>query len=329
MLINKNTFAFKAKIDSYAIFRHLELFIKIVECNSFSGAARKLNVTPSSVSRGLQQLEEQLGVVLLKRTTRNFVLTEAGRYLLQRAQQLLTDLDDSLVNTASFYQHAQGQLKITCSIAFGVCHLMRLYSEYREINPHVSLSVDLNDALINLNETDFDIALRITSHPPENFALRKLCNINWIYCGSRHYFEQNGIPQSPADIARHNCLINPNIPDTWRMNDKDGVAYPLAINNMIEVNSSLGLLEAARCHQGIVCLPTYMLGNYIDNGELLPVLLDYNPKTTPFALYALYSPAHIHAPKIRTFIDFLADKLPLDPPWDNWMHQDRAGSSPA
>lgn len=73
------------------------------------------------------------------------------------------------------------------------------------------------------------------------------------------------------------------------MNDKDGVAYPLAINNMIEVNSSLGLLEAARCHQGIVCLPTYMLGNYIDNGELLPVLLDYNPKTTPFALYALYS----------------------------------------
>lgn len=130
MLINKNTFAFKAKIDSYAIFRHLELFIKIVECNSFSGAARKLNVTPSSVSRGLQQLEEQLGVVLLKRTTRNFILTEAGRYLLQRAQQLLTDLDDSLVNTASFYQHAQGQLKITCSIAFGVCHLMRLYSEY-------------------------------------------------------------------------------------------------------------------------------------------------------------------------------------------------------
>ncbi|MCW2255821.1 DNA-binding transcriptional LysR family regulator [Providencia alcalifaciens] len=319
MLINKNTFAFKAKIESYAIFRHLELFIKIVECNSFSLAAKKLNVTPSSVSRGLQQLEEQLGVVLLKRTTRNFILTDAGRYLLQRSQNLLSDLDDSLVNTASFYQHAQGQLKITCSIAFGVCQLMQIYSEYRETNSKVSLSVDLCDTLINLNEVDFDIALRITNHPPDNFALRKICNINWVYCGSRVYFERYGIPQSPSDIAQHNCLINPNIPDTWRMTDKSGHAYPLEINNMIEVNSSLGLLEAARCHQGIVCLPTYMLGNYIETGELIPVLLDYNPKSTPFALYALYHPAHIHAPKIRTFIDFLVEKIPARPHWDQWM----------
>ncbi|MGG4608289.1 substrate binding domain-containing protein [Providencia sp. Me31A] len=173
----------------------------------------------------------------------------------------------------------------------------------------MSLSVDLNDDLINLNETDFDI------------ALRKICNINWVYCGSHIYFERYGIPQTPEDIALHNCLINPNIPDTWRMADKNGIAYPLEINNMIEVNSSLGLLEAARCHQGIVCLPTYMLGNYIENGELIPVLLDYDPKSTPFALYALYHPAHTHSPKIRTFIDFLVEKIPSDPHWDHWMRQ--------
>lgn len=321
MLSTRGSASFKTKIDNHAIFRQLETFIKVVECNSFSAAAHKLNLTPSSVSRSISQLEEYLGVVLLKRTTRNFILTEPGKYLLFRAQQLLTDLDDSLINTSSFRRHPQGKLKITCSIAFGVCHLMRLYSEYREINPDVSLSVDLNDQTVNLNEENVDIALRITAHPPTNFALREICKINWVYCGSKTYFERRGIPKTIKQLEEHDCLINPNVSDNWQYIDDNGNSQALKINNIIEVNSTLGLLEAALHHQGIVNLPTYLLGDYIANDELIPILLDHNVKEYEYSLFALYHPGHYQDPKVRSFIDFVVEKISAKPFWDDWMRQ--------
>ncbi|EKN6149853.1 LysR family transcriptional regulator [Yersinia enterocolitica] len=310
---------FKAKIDNYAIFRQLEIFIKVVECNSFSAAAQKLNLTPSSVSRSISQLEEHLGIVLLKRTTRNLILTEPGKYLLFRAQHLLMDLDESLINTSSFRSHPQGQLKITCSIAFGVCHLMRLYSEYRDINPDVRLSVDLNDQSVNLNEENIDIALRITAHPPTNFALRKICKINWVYCASKRYFEHRGLPKTQADLKAHDCLINPNVSDSWQFIDDNGHSRALKTNNIVEVNSTLGLLQAALHHQGIVNLPTYMLGDHIANGELIPVLLDNDVKEHEYSLFALYHPGHYQDPKVRSFIDFIVEKISATPAWDDWM----------
>lgn len=252
---NRGFVSFTTKIDNYAIFRQLEIFIKVVECNSFSAAALKLNLTPSSVSRSISQLEEFLGIVLLKRTTRNLILTEPGKYLLFRAQHLLADLDDSLVNTSSFRRHPQGQLKITCSIAFGVTHLMRLYSEYRDINPDVRLSVDLNDQSVNLNEENIDIALRITAHPPTNFALRKICKINWVYCASKRYFERRGQPKTLADLEDHDCLINPNVSDNWQFIASDG--HSLKINNIVEVNSTLGCYRLHCIIRGSsICRPT-------------------------------------------------------------------------
>ncbi|SUB27968.1 putative LysR-family transcriptional regulator [Yersinia pseudotuberculosis] len=318
MSIDENTFAFSAKINNHAIYKHLENFIKIVECNSLSIAAHKLNITPSSTSRSLAQLEEKLGVVLLKRTTRSIVLTDAGDYLFHQARQLLLDLDETLVNTHSFYNHPQGQLKITCSIAFGVCHLMNLFSQYKETNSDVCLSVDLNDQLVNLNEEHFDIALRITSIPPPNFAIRRICTINWVYCGSKEYLMKRGVPATIEDLEQHDCLVNPNVSDAWLYKSTECESVPLKIKNTVQANSSLGLLHAALHHQGIVCLPTYMLGDYITSGKLVPILLDYNAKDKEYGLYALYYPSKYNDPKIRSFIDFMLDELSMDVPWDKW-----------
>ena len=315
MSTNKITSQLTAKIDNYSIFHHLKIFIKVVECHSFSAAAQKLNLTPSSVSRSIAQLEDQLGVVLLKRTTRSLILTEPGQYLLFRAQRLLEELDESLANIARFNHHPQGKLRVTCSIAFGVCHLMKLYSAYRQHYSDVTLSVDLNDQNVNLNEENFDIALRITAHPPTNFALRKICTINCVYCASRQYFEQRGIPQKLEDLEHHDCLINPNVSDNWRYRDHHGNVSALKVNSIIEVNSTLGLLHAALQHQGIVSLPTYML----DDSDLVPVLTDYSVRDNEYSLYALYHPGHYQDPKIRTFIDFLVENIGNTPAWDRGM----------
>ena len=321
MSLNKNAALAKLKIDNYSIFHHLKTFIKVVECNSFSAAAQKLNLTPSSVSRSIAQLEDQLGVVLLKRTTRTLILTEPGQYLLFRAQRLLEELDESLANIASFNHHPQGKLRVTCSIAFGVGHLMRIYSDYRQDNPDVTLSVDLNDQNVNLNEENFDIALRITAHPPTNFALRKICKINWVYCASRDYFARRGVPQRLEDLEQHDCLINPNVSDNWRYQNVNGSFSALKVNSIIEVNSTLGLLQAALHHQGIVSLPPYMLGDSIARGELVPVLTEYSARENDYSLYALYHPGHYQDPKVRSFIDFLVESIGENPDWDRWMQR--------
>lgn len=322
----QNTFAFKSQInqklqiDHYSIFKRLEVFIKIVDCNSLSLASQKLKLTPSAVSRTLAKLEVQLGITLLKRTTRNIVLTDAGKYLYDKANELLNNLEDSLIKTSSFYDHPQGQLKITCSIAFGASHLMKLFSEYRKYNDDVNLSVNLNDDLINLNEENIDIALRITQTPPVNFSIRKICVINWVYCASPQYLKKFGIPETISELSNHHCLVNPNTLDVWEDNAKQQ-EEPLKIKGVIEANSSLALLEAALNHQGIVCLPTYILGDYIKSKQLKPILLSHISIDKGFNLYALYSPSKYSDPKVRSFIDFLVEKIQNHITWDDWMKE--------
>lgn len=323
MSTNKSIYALKTKIDNYTIFKQLEVFIKIVECNNFSIAAQKLNLTPSSVSRSLSKLEEQLGVVLLKRTTRNIVLTDAGNYLYHQAHNLLSNLNASLIKTSSFCHHPHGQLKVTCSIAFGTSQLIKLFSEYRLRTPDVNLSIDLNDQLVNLNEENYDIALRITETPPTNFAIRKISEIRWIYCGSAEYFNRKGTPKTIAELENHDCLVNPNVSHAWQDKDENGNCIPLKIVPVIQANSSLALLEAALNNQGIVCLPVYLLGEYIKSKALIPILLSHYLRESSYNLYALYNPSKYNDPKIRSFIDFLVYKFEEHVPWDEWRNDDK------
>lgn len=145
--------------------KQLEILVKIVECGGLSEAAVQLNVSPSAVSKSLSQLENQLGTTLLKRTTRSFTLTEPGQYLYNRATQLLLDFDESVNTTAGYYNHPQGELRITCSMAFGYSHLVTLVNHFRKNCPDVDFHIDLNDNFVNLNEVNVDIALRVSSSP--------------------------------------------------------------------------------------------------------------------------------------------------------------------
>lgn len=164
--------------------KHLEFFVRIVDCGGLSEAAVQLNVSPSAVSKSLAAMEDTLGTTLIKRTTRSITLTDAGQYLFNRANKLLKEFDETLNTTSGYYHNPQGELRITCSIAFGYSRLVNLVDKYRTQYPDVNLHIDLNDNFVNLNDTDFDIALRISTAPPQNYATRKLVPIRWAYCAS-------------------------------------------------------------------------------------------------------------------------------------------------
>jgi DNA-binding transcriptional LysR family regulator len=171
-----------------------------------SEAAAQLNVSPSAVSKSLAAMEDTLGTTLIKRTTRSITLTDAGQYLFNRANKLLKEFDETLNTTSGYYHSPQGELRITCSIAFGYSRLVNLVDKYRSQFPDVNLYIDLNDNFVNLNETDFDIALR----PHRRKTMR--C-ASWCLFAGRTVphpaTSQKGMPQRRSDLVDHDCLVYP------------------------------------------------------------------------------------------------------------------------
>ncbi|AJI96732.1 bacterial regulatory helix-turn-helix, lysR family protein [Yersinia ruckeri] len=306
-------------MSNIASLKQLEILVKIIECGGLSEAATQLNISPSAVSKSLSHLESQLGTMLLKRTTRSLTLTDAGTYLYHRATKLLLDFDESLNTTAGFYNRPQGELRLTCSIAFGYSHLITLVNNYRTRYPDVDLYIDLNDNFVNLNESNFDIAIRVASTPPDNYSLRKLSTIHWAYCASPEYLKKMGIPTSVQQLTNHQCLLYPGLTPILKDTDEAGSVHVLKLRSPIQANSSLVLLKAVLEHQGIAYLPTYLLGDAIQRGEITPLALDGEITHATHGLYALYFPSRYSNPKVRSFIDFLVETLQPVPVWDNWI----------
>lgn len=295
--------------------KHLEILVKIHECEGISEAARHLNISPSSISKNLSNLESQLGVTLIKRTTRTLKLTDAGEYLVQRAQHLLGEVENIFNTTTSFYNHPQGELKITSSVAFGYAHLAALSGRFQLANSDVIFNIDLNDHFVNLNEENYDIALRIASNPPQNFSMRRLCPIRWAYCAAPGYLGKYGLPSKQEDLHEHNMLVYPGLTPTPKCDGKPKKTP------RIQANSSLLLLKAVLGEQGIAYLPTYLIGDHIKSGKIAPICIDERLTYTTHNLYALYFPSKYSNPKVRAFVDFMVGELEGGPEWDEWITQ--------
>jgi DNA-binding transcriptional LysR family regulator len=295
--------------------KQLEILVKIIECGGISEAARQLNITPSAISKALSNLENQIGVTLLQRTTRSIKLTDAGEYLVNRASHLINEFDDVVNTTTSFYNHPQGELRLTCSIAFGYSHLVSLVDQYRNTAPDVDMSIDLNDQFVNINEKNVDIALRIAAVPPQNYAARKLATIRWAYCASKEYLSRRGTPLSRDELCNHDCLVYPGMTPEFKKSDGSYAHKPRI---PIQANSSLVLLKSVLESQGIAYLPTYLIGDYIIRDEIVPLKLDGKITYDTHSLYALYFPSKYSNPKVRSFIDFLIESLMPVPSWENW-----------
>lgn len=297
--------------------KQIEMLVKISEGKGLSEAARLLNLSPSAISKGLAVMEENLGVPLIQRTTRTFQLTEAGEYFVSRASELLKEFDDIVNTTCGYFNYPHGALKITCSVAFGYAHLIDIFEEYRLKNHDVELILDLDDHLINLNENNVDIALRITATPPQNYAARKLSKISWMYCASPAYLQRMGTPTKRVELTSHECLVYPGLTPPLRFTDMplQHAHCDIKVKTPVQANSSLILLKAALSGQGIAWLPSYLISKHITSGELVPLKLDGKYAYPTHSLYALYFPSKFRNPKVRSFIDFLIEEKQ---PWNAW-----------
>lgn len=309
-------------------FQALEVFTRVVELGSFARAAARLGMSSSAVSRQVSELEAHLGVRLLNRTTRRLSLTESGAAFLERAVQLLADLEEAESAIGATALVPRGTLRLTAPTAFGERYLASVVAEFARRYPDMRLECELSDRRVDLVEEGLDLAVRIGVGGSATLIARRLGSVDLICNAAPAYLERHGVPAVPEDLAQHRCLSYDYLPvrDTWVFRNPDGSERPVRVSGPIRANSGRYLAMLARAGAGISLEPDFAIRDELIDGSLVPLLTAFRP--APIPVFAVYpSRRHLSA-KVRVFVDFLAERFAGTAPWSLDLERLReAGSS--
>ena len=291
------------------------IFAQVVKAKSFSGAAIRLNVSKSRISKSVSRLESLLGVRLLQRSTRRLSLTEVGEAYFEHCDRILDELAQADNTIGSLHREPRGKLKFSAPVAFSTLHVAPALPDFMAQYPDLAVDLTISDRFVDLVEEGYDLALRITAEPGLNLVARKLAPIRRKICASPEYLASRGTPQTPHDLERHNCLdyTNMNTGGHWRLSGPDG-DIAVAVSGTLRMNDDEALSQAVLGGVGLALLPTFIVGKELQAGKLLEVLPGYVPVER--FLYAVHLPNR-HLPlKTRVFIEYLLALFGSEPYWD-------------
>ncbi len=297
-------------------FASIRAFTKVVEAEGFAAAARGMGLSRSVVNKYVINLENDLGTQLLRRSTRQVTPTEAGIAFYDRCKLILNELDEAISAVTDLQEKPTGNLRINAPMSFGILHLSEIIAEFMTNHPDVTTEVVLNDRRIDPIEEGFDITLRIgESRVSTSLIVKDIVTIKRVVCASPEYLKRHGEPTNATDLKKHRCLHYgyQASGSQWRLRGPEG-DRSVTINSVMWSNNGELLKDAALRHQGIALLPSFIVGETLQQGLLTPVLEAYTPSEV--TLSALY-PRHRHlSAKVRLFIDLLASKFKDRPSWD-------------
>lgn len=296
-------------------FQALQTFAKVVELGGFARAADRLSVSTSAVSRQVAELEAQLQVRLLNRTTRKLSLTEAGQAYYERCVQLLADLEEADASVRTAAAVPKGTLRVTCGVSFGVRYLAPAIAEFCARHPQVLFDIDLSDRTVDLVDEGFDLAVRIGNLGHSGLVARRIGWTRAVCYAAPAYLEKHGTPRTPADLAKHECFTYTHVPvpNVWPFVDRAGQTHEVKIVPRHRVNNGRMISALAMEGLGIAFEPDFIVAPDVRAGRLVRLLQDYEPPRAPIA--AVYpSRRHLSA-KVRTFVDFLAERFAQRQDW--------------
>jgi DNA-binding transcriptional LysR family regulator len=210
----------------------------------------------------------------------------------------------------------RGRLRIALPLSFGVRHMCKPIASFVQRHPKVSFDLDLNDRRVDLVQEGADLALRIGRLSDSSLIARRLFDSHTVICASPEYVEKYGAPETPEDLRDHRCLVYGNVSDParWSCRSESDVEHSVDVNAALTATSGDFLSQLAANNLGIVLQPTFIAGELIRRGELLPLLTDYQWPMVP--AYAVYPPTRHLSFRVRTFIDFLVEYFTATPYWD-------------
>jgi DNA-binding transcriptional LysR family regulator len=292
----------------------MAVFVRIVEAGSFTAAAHTLGLSKPAVSKQLARLEARLGARLLNRSTRRLSLTEAGTLFHQRCLRLLAEAAEAEQAVAELAEAPRGTLKVAAPMSFGQLHLAPAIAAFLARYPELRIELALDDRVVDLVGEGYDLAIRIAELPPSRLVGRRLAVNRRFVCAAPAYLAARGTPRHPSELARHDCLHYTYLASgtDWRFAGPDGT-ISVRVGGRFTANNGDVLRQAAIDGIGIAHLPSFLVGEDLRHGRLLPVLCDFPAVDT--AIYALYPPTRQLPRKVRAFVDFLVDRF-APAPWD-------------
>ncbi|WP_419899366.1 LysR family transcriptional regulator [Roseomonas sp. USHLN139] len=297
----------------------LATLIQVVDCGTITGAAARMGLAKSVVSKRMAQLEAQLSAKLLHRAPRKVTPTESGALLVARARALLAQLDTVADEVMARSGALSGQLRLAAPLSFGARHLGPLIAGFLRDYPGIEVALDFDDRHVDLLSGQYDLALRIGRLGDSTLRARRLGTSRRALCCSPDYVARHGAPGALEALAGHSCLgyANASSGHIWRFIPADGggEARSLVLGGRLTANSGEALLEAARAGIGLVVLPTFLLSAEVRAGALVPLQIPgWMPE--PDTIQLVWPPAAALPLKARTLIEHLAARLrePFD--WD-------------
>jgi len=262
------------------------------------------------------ELERSLGAELLRRTTRRLHLTDSGRAYYDRARRILADLAEAEQAVSNEQGALRGELRVAAPLSFGIGHLQPAVQDFQVRHPEVTFDLDLDDRQVDLVKEGVDVAVRIADLADSSLVARRLAPIRHTVCASPEYLARHGVPECPEELADHRALVysNSHHPGIWTYLDGEGRRQRVQVNPCLRANNGDFLREAARAGEGILFSPLFIVHRALAAGTLVPVL--GHVRWPSVAAYAVYPRTRHLSARVRTFVDFLAERFAGTPYWE-------------
>jgi len=287
--------------------QELAVFVRTAESGSFSRAARELGLSQPSVSRIISELEARLGVTLLLRTTRRITVTDAGVVFLDRAREILSQIENA-EDAARGLDSLRGIIRLVIPVIYGTREIIPRLARFLAIHPELRVELSVADHRQDLVAEGADIAIRMGELDDSSFGARKLATLPRMLVASPAYLKTHGTPKTPADLAAHDCIFGPRsfCRERWSF-DRGGAEISVDVRGRISTDSGPGSFASALAGLGIAIVSIVMAGPELRAGALVPLLPRY--RLPPIDIHAVFPGGPRPSAKVRALVDHLAEEL--------------------
>lgn len=291
----------------------LRTLLLVAELGSFAAVARRLDVDPSSVSRLVSGLEQELGLRLFQRSTRQLFLTDAGQDYLQRIAPLLDELEAAREDAAGSNARPEGSVRLTASVSFGQTCLVPLLPAFQLAYPGITLELLLDDRNLDLFTNRIDLAIRLAPEPEGDLISTRLMTTRYHVCASPDYVSEHGLLQTPDDLRCHACLRQSlsGFRTRWLFRNTTGEISEVPISGSLVLSNASALRDAAILGLGPALLADWVVRDALSAGQLINLFPNHRVTATSFdtGAWALY-PSKRHLPtRLRATLGFLRQHL--------------------
>jgi DNA-binding transcriptional LysR family regulator len=290
----------------------MAVFIAVAEEAGFAAAARRMNMSPPSVTRAVGELEARLGARLLHRTTRTVRLTDAGERYVADCRRIISEVAEADRHAAGVHAAPSGAVTLTGSALFGRIVLTPILLEILDRYPEITINTLFVDRVVNLVDEGIDIAVRIAELPDSTLAAVRVGSVRRVLCASPDYLAAAGYPKSPRDLAGHETIDFTNIMSRgeWAF-VQDDRTYNYKTRSRLQANSADVAIAAAVAGRGVTRVLSYMIAPQLARGELEIVLPAFTPPAVP--VHVVHKEQGQTSGRVRAIVDLLADKLKRTP----------------